>query len=209
MNFLLMSGVTPFTISLLVLLGLVLVEFVLLLIGTHFFGLLDDLLPDMHFDADHHHEFGFGKAMSFVGFGKVPFLMVFMSFLASFGLSGYAVQSIAQKFTGGILPLAFAIPAAIAAGLMFTSRITAVLSRIMPKEQTTAVSDSSLIGREALVTYGTATSALPATAEVIDQHGRTHHIQLKAAAEGESFEEGRKALIVRTEDGFFFATSNY
>lgn len=209
MNFLLMSGVTPFTISLLVLVGLVLVEFVLLLIGTHFFGLLDDLLPDMHFDADHDHDFGIGKAMYFVGFGKVPFLMVLMSFLASFGLSGYAIQSIAHKLTGGIFPLMLAIPAAVVLALLLTSRITVVLARIMPREQTTAVSDADLIGREATVTYGTASASLPATAEVVDQHGRTHHIQLKAAAEGESFEEGRKALIVRTEDGFFFATSTY
>jgi Membrane-bound serine protease (ClpP class) len=207
MNFLLMGGVTPFTVSLLVLVGLVLLEFVLLLVGTHFFGLLDDLLPDLHFDADHDHDFAFGKALYFVGFGKVPFLMVLMSFLASFGLSGYAIQSIAHKMTGGVFPLALAVPAAVVFGLMLTSRITAVLARIMPREQTTAVSDSSFVGREATVSYGTATAALPATAEVIDQHGRTHHIQLKAAAESESFEEGSKALIVRTEDGFFFGKS--
>jgi hypothetical protein len=71
------------------------------------------------------------------------------------------------------------------------------------------VSENTLIGREATIAYGTATADLPATAEVVDQHGRTHHIQLKAAAEGESFEEGRKALIVRIEDGFFFATSTH
>lgn len=209
MNFLMMSGVTPFTISLLVLAGLVLVEFVLLLIGTHFFGLLDDLLPDLHFDADHDHAIGFDKAMYFVGFGKVPFLMVLMSFLASFGLSGYVIQSVAHKLTGGVFPLALAIPAAIVVGLLLTSRITAGLARIMPREHTTAVSDASMIGREATVTYGTASFAFPATAEVTDQHGRTHHIQLKADAAGESFEEGRKALIVRTEDGFFFGKSSY
>ena len=207
MNFLMMDGVTPFTISLLVLAGLVLVEFALLLVGTHFFGLLDDLLPEVEFEAES--ELGFGKAMYFVGFGKVPFLMVLMSFLASFGLSGYVIQSVAHKLTGGVFSLALAVPAAIVVGLMLTSRITAGLARIMPGEHTTAVSDASLIGREATVTYGTASFALPATAEVVDQHGRTHHIQLKAEAEGESFEEGRKALIVRTEDGFFFGKSSY
>jgi len=165
----------------------------------------------MHFDADadHDHDFGLGQAMYFVGFGKVPFLMVLMSFLASFGLSGYAIQSVAHKMSGGVFPLLLAVPAAIVIGLLMTSRITAVLARIIPKEQTNAVSENTLIGREALVTYGTATTALPAAAEVVDQHGRTHHIQLKASAEGESFEEGQKALIVRIEDGFFFASSTH
>lgn len=200
-----MSGVTPFTVSLLVLVGLVLIEFVMLLIGTHFFGLVDDLLPDLDYEVDG--DLGFGKAMHFVGFGRVPSLMVLMSFLASFGLSGYAIQSIAHKLAGGLFPLLMAVPAAIVVGVLLTSRITAVLARIMPKEHTTAVSETTLIGREATVAYGTATFTRPATAEVADQHGRTHHIQLKAAAEGESFEEGRKVLIVRTEDGFFFATS--
>jgi Protein of unknown function (DUF1449). len=203
-----MSGVTPFTISLLVLAGLVLLEVVLLLIGTHFFGIIDDLIPDLQFDADAE-GFGFGKAMYFVGFGKVPFLMVLMSFLASFGVSGYILQSVSYKLSSAVLPLAFAVPAAIVLGLLITGRITAVLARIMPKEHTTAISDNDLIGREAIVTYGTATSSLPATAEVIDQHGRTQHIQLKASAEGESFEEGQKALIVRSEDGFFFVSSKY
>jgi hypothetical protein len=208
MNFLLMSGVTPFTISLLVLAGLVLTEFLLLLVGTHFFGLADDLLPDFDYGADSD-GMGFGKALYFVGFGKVPFLMVLMSFLASFGLSGYGIQSIAQKFVGAVFPLALAVPAAVVVGLLLTSRITSVLARIMPKDQTSAVSEASLIGREAVITYGTATAELPATAEVIDEHGRTHHIQLKASAAGESIEEGRKALLVRIQDGFFFGTSNY
>lgn len=209
MNFLLLSGNLPFTISVLVLAGLVLVEIVMLLIGTHFFGLLDDLLPDMHFDADHGNEFGIGKAMYFVGFGKVPFLMVLMSFLAMFGISGYAIQSLSHNLTSGFLPLSLAVPAAIVIALLLTSRICAVLSKAMPQEHTTAVSENDLIGREAVVVYGTATFAMPAAAEVVNQHGRTHQIQLKAAAEGESFEEGQKALIVRSEDGFFIATSTY
>lgn len=209
MNFLLMSGVTPFTVSLLVLAGLVIIELVLLLIGTHFFGLMDDLLPDMHLDVHADSHFTIGKALYFVGFGKVPFLMVLMSFLASFGLVGYILQSSMLKIVGSVLPLMLAVPASVVVAILITGRISAFLARIMPNEQTTAVSEQSFIGRMATVTYGTASVSYPATAEVTDEHGRTHHIQLKSVHENESFSEGSKALIVSLQDGFFFASTKY
>lgn len=195
----------PFTISLLVLAGIVLIEIVLLLMGTHFFGLLDDLIPDLHADLDHDagHEISFGKALHFIGFGRVPFMMVLMSFFATFGLAGFLIQRIAASSIGGALPYAGAVPLAFALAIPATGRICAVLARIMPKEQTSVVWLEDFIGRQAVVKYGTATVALPASAAVVDENGRTHFIQVKAESDENPVVEGTSMLIVAKVDGFF------
>lgn len=205
MNFLLSGGVTPFAISLLVLAGLVLIEIVLLLVGTHFSGLLDDMLPDMHLDIDSDagHEFVFAKALHFVGFGRVPFMMVLMSFLASFGLSGFLVQWASVSLLGTVLAYSGAVPLAFAGGVLLTSRICSVLAKVMPEDQTTVISEKSFVGRPALVTYGTATATLPATAEVVDEHGRKHFVQVKTDREHDAVPEGESLLIVAKVEGFF------
>jgi hypothetical protein len=205
MTTLLSSGTMPFSVSLLVLAGIVLIEIVLLLVGTHFFGLLDDLIPDLHADLDHDggHELSFGKVLHFVGFGRVPFMMVLMSFLATFGLAGFVIQWVSAGVIGRALPYAGAIPLAFALALPATGRICAVLARILPKEQTSAVSAATFIGREAVVKYGAATVALPATAAVLDEHGRTHFIQVKAQGDDDHVAEGGTLLIVGNVDGFF------
>lgn len=204
MTQMLLSGTTPFSVALLVLVGIVVVELLLLLVGTHFFGLLDDLVPDLHADLDHDggHELSFGKMLHFIGFGRVPFVMVLMSFLATFGLAGYLVQWATISLAGRPLGYMGAVPLAIALAIPATGRICAVLARVLPKEQTTAVSVSTFIGRTAVVRYGTATVALPASAAVVDEHGRKHFIQIKAESETVDLAEGGTVLIVGTLDGF-------
>ena len=201
----LLSGTTPFSVSLLVLVGIVVVEILLLLVGTHFFGLLDDLVPDFHADLDHDggHELTFGKMLHFIGFGRVPFVMVLMSFLATFGLAGYLVQWATISFVGRPLDYLGAVPLAVALSIPATGRICAVLARVLPKEQTSAVSVSTFVGRTAVVRYGTATAALPASATVLDEHGRKHFIHIKAESESTDLAEGETILIVGNLDGFF------
>lgn len=206
MTQLLLGGTTPFTVSLLVLVGIVVVEILLLLVGTHFFGLLDDLVPDLHADLDHDggHDLTFGKMLHFIGFGRVPFVMVLMSFLATFGLAGYLVQWSAISLAGRTFGYLAAVPLAVALAVPSTGRICALLARAIPKEQTTAVSVSTFVGRTAVVRYGTATTALPASASVVDDHGRRHFIQIKSDSDGVDLAEGETVLIVGNVDGFFY-----
>lgn len=203
-------AMAPFLTSLYVLAGLVAIELALLVLGADLFHFVDDLLPDLgdHDLGDMHAPEGpaIGKALAFVGVGKVPLVMVLMSFLALFGLAGYIGQHAAKALAGDYLPLAAAVPAALALSLAATGRVAAVLARVLPSEETSAVSAESLIGSRADVVWGDATFTRPATAKVSDRHGKTHHIQLKASAPEEIVHEGEAALIVSRSSGFFIGT---
>jgi len=207
-------SMSPFLISLYILTGLVAIEFALLMLGTDLFHFVDDLLPDLdHGVGDH--DFGdlhsgeapaLGKALSFIGIGKVPVVMVLMSFLALFGLSGYLAQHSAKALSGDFIPLAAAVPAALVVSLLATGRVAALLARYLPGEETTAVRADSLIGGTARIKYGDARFTRPASATVEDRYGNVHHIQVKASDPEEVIFEGQQAKLVSRLNGFFIGT---
>ena len=53
------------------------------------------------------------------------------------------------------------------------------------------------------MTYGAATETLPATAQVLDEHGRKHFVQIKAEGGVGPVPEGESLVIVDKVDGFF------
>ena len=65
-----------------------------------------------------------------------------------------------------------------------------VLQKVMPKDETTAVSEDSLIGRVAIITLGQARQGFPAEARVKDQHGYSHYIRLEPDSSDLSFAQG-------------------
>lgn len=195
------DGYVPFSVALLVFLGLFVLELLLLVVGVGLSDLVDDILPD----ADGDHDFAsVGKALSFVGCGKVPSMVVVMMLFAFFGVTGVVLQTAAGNMLGHPLGSWSASIPTLIITVVLTHYGARLLAPLMPNVETFAVSEQSLIGQTAVVTYGTASSTLPADADVRDKHGRTHHIQLKAAQSGETFKEGESVHLCRVEDGFFF-----
>lgn len=192
----------PFTVALFLLAGLVLLEIMLMFLGAGPLSFIDDLLPDLG-EADAPETLSLSKALGFFGIGKVPVLMVLMSFLAMFGLSGFLMQRAAASLTGGPLALSAAVPGALAIAIVLTGRIAALLAQFLPAEQSTAVSKDSLIGRVATITFGDATFTRPAAAKVRDRHGNVHHIQVMSNAPETLLPEGSEAKLVSRHNGAF------
>ncbi len=203
MEFLLSEANTPFTVAICVFLGLFTIEVLLLLFGASVSDTVDDILPDIDMDSP---DFSIGKALTFVGFGRIPTLMVLMAFLVTFGLLGLGIQSEFRGVFGSFAPAWAAACMALIPSLFLTGQISRLLARVLPSIQTVAVTEASLVGRAATVVYGTATSSLPATAELRDEHGRLHHVQIKAAADDLVLTEGQLVFISKTEGGFYYAS---
>jgi len=70
------------------------------------------------------------------------------------------------------------------------------VARIMPKEETSAVSRETFVGRVATVVLGTARAGKPAQARLCDEHGRTHYVMVEPDVEEESFDAGEPVLLV-------------
>jgi hypothetical protein len=108
---------------------------------------------------------------------------------------------VARTVLGSVLP----VPAA--AGLAFVAAIFGVhafgtaLAKVIPKDETTAVPDVSLVGRVATIVIGTARAGRPAQARVRDEHGTTHYVMVEPEEPDESFASGTSILLVRHLSG--------
>lgn len=181
MALLLQSGMLPFTGAL----GLLLLVALLQLIG-------------LDHDAG---EDGLGTALDWLNAGRLPVLILAILLLAIFAVSGFALQFVAGS-VAGLLPWPIAAAAAAAAAIPATRGLSRPVARILPMDETTAVSIDSLVGRRARIVLGTARAGSAARARVEDVHGQTHFIMVEPA--GDAVLTGDDLLLIVSRDGAQF-----
>ncbi len=186
-DFLLAPENLPFAVALLLMLMIGAVEALGLGIGAA--GV------DAHADAD-------ADLLAWLGFGRIPLLMTLVVLLALFGLVGIAGQQLAAALLGAPLSPWIAAPAALVAALPLTGISARGLARILPRDETTAISLEDLVGRRATVTVGTARQGSPARASVRDRHGQVHYVMAEPT-DGQAVGEGGTLLLVRREGEIF------
>jgi membrane protein implicated in regulation of membrane protease activity len=153
----------------------------------------------VHLDHDVGGDVG-GDLLGWLGVGRVPLLMLLVVFLALFGLVGLSIQQFA-----GPLPLWIATPAAAVAALPLTGLGARGLARIMPGDETTAVSLDSLVGRRGTITVGTARRGSPAQARVADIHGQPHYVMVEPYDDDHAIGEGETVRLDRRDGNIFIA----
>jgi hypothetical protein len=206
----------PFVVALGVMLGLAGLEMLVLLLGGSLFGFVDDLLPDsLDGDVDVGAEAdlagpdassgALGQILGWFAIGQVPFLVVVIALLTSFGLLGLMLQAVLVKMTGYGLPASLAaIPALL--GASFTTRWLALrIARIIPNAETSAVSRDTFIGRVATITLGSARSGEPTQARLSDTHGQAHYVMVEPDRASDVLEEGERVLLVSRSNTTFRA----
>lgn len=179
----------PFAVALVLMLMIGAVEALGLGVGAA--GM--DAGPDLDGDAD---------LLGWLGIGRIPLLMLIVVLLALFGLIGIIGQQVAATFLGAPLSPWIAGPAAFTAALPVTGLAARGLARIMPQDETTAVSLDELVGLRATIVVGIARQGSPARASVRDRHGLTHYIMAEPT-DGQSVGEGGTLLLVRREGEIF------
>ena len=185
----------PFGAALAVMVGLSIIEGAGLLLAYSPSQLIDGLLPDMPDGAG-----GADGAAGLLGWlhvGKVPVLVLLILFLSGFAIAGYVVQASAQSVAGLLLPAWLASLPACLAGVSTVKGIGSVLAKVMPQDETSAVSEQSLIGRPGVVIQGTARDGMAAQAKVRDAHGRAHYVMVEPDLSEETFAEGSDILLVK------------
>ncbi|MCW5210844.1 DUF1449 family protein, partial [Desulfobulbus sp. N3] len=167
LTFLIEAANLPFSVSLAVMIAFVLLEAISLSFGAGLSDIIDALLPDLDLDVDLPDSSlsTFTQILSWFRVGEVPLLMLFLVALTTFGISGLLLQSLVQMVTGTLLPPLIAIVPACFCAIPFIRVISELLNRYMPKDETTAVSEDSLIGRSAIILAGTATQGKPVQAK--------------------------------------------
>jgi len=191
LNFLLAPQTLPFGVALTLMALILLVECVGLLLAASPGNVLDNWLPENIGEGS-----GLDRALGWLHLGKVPSLVLLVLFLLGFSLAGYTLQLTVESLFGHYLPALFAALLALPVGLFTVRSLGVVVGRFIPQEETSAVSEQSLLGLPAVISQGIAKSGLAAQARVRDQHGRTHYLLVEPDIANEEFDEGTQILII-------------
>ncbi|MGB3721534.1 MAG: OB-fold-containig protein [Pacificimonas sp.] len=162
-----------------------------------------DIDIDLDADGDADLDAGGVTFLSWLGVGRVPILVFFVVLLTTFALTGLTGQRVLQILTGALAPIWLAGPLAFIAALPLTSWSVAAVARIMPRDETTAISVDELIGRYATVTIGRAAAGSPSRASVTDRHGHVHHVMVEPDSNSDDAHAGERLLLTSREGDLF------
>ena len=197
-----MTLLEPYNMPFAVALGLMLVLFVIQLLGF--------LDIDFDFDTDADAEISAGPVeglLTLLGLGRIPLTVWLVIFLLFFAGIGVSLQEFAASLTGSPLDAWLAGLIAGVAAVPVTGVLARPVGRILPQDETSAVSTDTLLGRRARITEGVARSGSPARAKVRDVHGQSHFVMVEPHETASEFHAGDEIVLVRREDNTFFATA--
>lgn len=192
----------PFTLATIFVIVIGLVEFISVMAGFNVSGLLDHIVPE---NID-------GAADSWLGWlhvGKVPLLVLLVILLTAFAIIGFALNALVHGVLG-VYPFPIVSSALAFMGALPVVRGTgAVIGRILPKDESSAISLESLIGHVAVVLNGTAKAGYPAEARVKSEHGQTFYVRVEPETEAVEFGAGASVLLIKQISGTrFMAIAN-
>ena len=137
----------------------------------------------------------------------MPFLVWLSLLLLMFSGIGVTGQFALDAVSGSMMPPGLAAALAAFPSLLLTSVAARVLEPIMPRDETTAIEVSSLLGKRGAISIGTARRGSPARASVRDHFGQAHNVMVEPHEDGAEFLQGDEVLLVRLEDGLFYGIS--
>jgi len=191
----------PFTAATLLMLLIAVVEGIALVVGANLSETLQQALPD---PWDNVHG-PFDKLLGWLYVGRVPLLVLLVLFLAGFAMTGFGLNMVVHRFFGTWVPTIISVPVAFFATLPVVRILGAGLARLIPTDQTFAVSFDSLVGRVGTIVNGTARVGYPAQAKVPNEHGHTLYVMVEPEAEGMTFQSGERVLLTKQISGSRFA----
>lgn len=197
----------PFTISITVMLIIATLEGVGTLMGAGLSDAIAHLFPEADFSLDApdlDHPSPMDWVLSFFKVKGVPILALLVVHLLVFGLAGLMLQKIAWALTGTLLSGFIAAILAFVASMPVTKVLAKGLSKVIPQDESSAISSHTLVGRLATITLGQAKPGYPTRAKTTDQHGKTHYFMLEPDAPDMTFNQGEEALLVRYDGAKFY-----
>lgn len=210
------AQLAPFTLALGLLALILFAEIISVLMGAGISGFVDSALPEIDANIDAPDqvmpELGGGNVivamLAWLSVGRVPALIVLAALFFSFGVAGVVLQNTLWGTVGFMLPAWLAAIPAVIIAMPMTRYIGLGLARIMPKEETSAVSTDTFVGRLATIIRGIAKEGTPAEAKLKDSEGLTHYLLVAPLEAGNEFQPGEEVLIVQQSGATFLAIPN-
>lgn len=196
-----------FSISLILMLFIGLVEILLLVSGLSSQGFLEQFLPSQFIEPTPDISVEgqpnlFIQLLDWLYLGRIPVLVWLIIFLTIYALLGFILQSISLSIFNTYWAIWIISPAVLFLSMPLVRGVSAFVARIIPKDETTAIHSDDFIGLTAEIILGEARSNYPAQAKLKDRFGQTHYILVEPESEI-IFKTGEKVILTqRTVKGF-------
>jgi Protein of unknown function (DUF1449) len=190
----------PFLVAICLMAAIGVLEGLSLLIGGGLSHHLDTFFAAHHLGAD-----GLGEGfLGWLHIGRAPILVLLIIFLMGFAVGGLVLQWAIAGLVGRPLSPLLASAAAAIGALPVVRMLGGLIARYIPKDETTAVSEESFVGRLARLTAESASEGRPGQAKFTDEHGQTHYLLVEPDGPGLSFSRGETILLVSRVSGSVF-----
>lgn len=127
---------------------------------------------------------------------EVPLLMVIVSLVCGFGITGLAIQGLETSINGKPLSLMFAIPIAVI-GSGFITRLVLKGMVALKVVNTMALKPEEFIGQVATLISPAIRQGSAGEAHFIDRFGVTHQVMVEPEWDHQRFVEGDKLVLLR------------
>jgi hypothetical protein len=200
-DILLAPDVRPFAIAAAIMMALGAIELLTTLVG---FSLAELVGKDVAVEADSHT--GLGGLFLWINAGRLPLLILIILALGVFSIEGFLLQGIAHM-AGGAVPVVIAAVAAAAGSIPVIRTASRGLARIIPRDETYAVSESDFVGKVAVVSIGPLDQGLPGRVRLKDVFGNWHTVAARASLDSAPLPVGASVLLVDRDARSFIAIS--
>lgn len=189
-----------FSISLIAVFFVFILELVSTVFGVSLLGLGDDFAE---LDGEGLLNTSFAN---WLNINKAPFLIYLVVLLTLFGLAGLIINGITASALGFTLPAFVSVPLAFVISLLVTARTVKIISGLLPSVESSAVNSDDFIGSVAEITIGKASRGNPAEAKFTDHYSQPHFVLVEPFEEEELFTQGERVILVKKNQHSWLAT---
>lgn len=195
----------PFAIALCFVLTLSMLEGLGLVIGLSLMSLIEQFTPldiDTELDVT---SGGLTGVLGWLCLHRLPLLIWLVVILSAFSFFGITLNYLSIINFNYIFPKVVLVFSSLVFSVYFTKVVSQPLSKILPKNETAAISKSSFKGLIAKITIGKATFESPAEAVIHDHHGQKHYVMVAPEIEKYTFESGSEVVLVEKQEKYWLA----
>ncbi|NMH65674.1 OB-fold-containig protein [Shewanella salipaludis] len=206
MAFLMVQANVPYTVSLVLVLTLGVVELMTLLTGVSMLNAIDRWVPaDVDYDNPEP-SLSLSALSGWLSVNRLPLLIWFVLAMSSFALAGFGVNLISLLYSGQMLPQPYSLPLAVCLASLSCHYCGCFLARRLSQDFPETFSVDDLSGCIATITLGCATKGAPSEALVWDQYQRPHYVLVEPESSGRTLDVGARVMLLNYDGQAWSAT---
>jgi hypothetical protein len=198
-DILLAPDVRPFAVAAAIMVTLGGIELLTTMIGL---SISEFIGKDFAVEAENHN--ALSGLFLWINAGRLPLLILIILVLAVFSVGGFLLQGMAHA-VGSTIPVPIAAVATAAGSIPVIRNASRGLARIIPRDESYAVSENDFVGKVATVSVGPLDQGLPGRVRLKDVFGNWHTVSARASRDSEALPVGASVLLVDRDARSFVA----